>query len=71
MFDWIKKLYGEGKIRVECVLSGGRKCTVKMPYVGDIDTMDEIEVIQTAKDYVKVEHGLIVVSAKIVGIVEY
>jgi len=71
MFDWFEKLFGEGKIRVECVLSDGRKCTVKMPYIGDINTMDKEEVLNIAENWVKNEHGFIVVSAKIVGIVEY
>ena len=43
MWNFIKSLFGEGKIRFEAHLSGGDKIVGKASYVGSLATFDEEE----------------------------
>lgn len=63
----IKRLFGEGKIRVEGETEDGRTFVTKIPYVGDPSTMTPREIIQHVKNEIRVEHGLRVKSARIVA----
>jgi len=67
MFNWIKSLFGKGKIRVTLVTSDGMTGSAVVPYVGDIDTLDMVEFKDYVKREVLVEHGKIVTSMKIIG----
>lgn len=39
MFDWIRKLFGEGYITFSMVLEDGRTAPGRVPYIGDINTL--------------------------------
>jgi len=67
MFDWIKKLYGEGKIRANVVLSDGTTAVVKVPYIGDLSTLDAAEFEQDIIQKIWVEHGRHATSVTITG----
>jgi hypothetical protein len=41
--DWLKRWFGEGKIRIEMVTVDGRKAVGTVPYIGDISTLDPAE----------------------------
>lgn len=67
IFDSIKKCFGEGKIRLEGTLEGGRKFTVKQSYIGAINTLNPSELKDEMKRRIFVEWGYIVRDIKIVG----
>jgi len=67
MFDSIKRWFGEGKIRTEVTMDDGSTGTVKVPYIGDISTLDVLELKTTIKRRLLVEHGKKVVDVKIIG----
>jgi len=58
MFDWIKKLFGEGKVRVEFTLTDGRTGVAKAKYIGDPSTFD----VEEFKARIYVEYGASVKS---------
>ncbi len=66
MFDAIKRLFGEGKIRFEADYEGGT-VTIKVPYIGDINTLDEAEMIGLIKRRIFVEHGVHVFNVRMTG----
>lgn len=67
MFTWLKRLFGEGKIRVNFVLENGKHGVAKVPYIGDIDGLD----LRTLKNHVKkqvlVETGFNVTDLTVIG----
>lgn len=67
IIDSIKRCFGEGKIRFEGILEDGTKFTAKMDYIGDINTLNEKEVIEDLKRKAFVEYGWRIKEAKIVG----
>jgi len=67
MFDFIKRLYGEGKIRARIVCDDGSTGTATVPYIGDIDTLDENEMSETIRSQVFVNYGKRVTTVKIIG----
>lgn len=56
MFDWLKRCYGEGKIRLRAETDSG-VYTVKVPYIGDIQTLDAEELVAMVKNRIFVETG--------------
>lgn len=64
---WFKKLFGSGKIRVECKTTAGESFVVKIPYEGDYDTLGESELFQQVKNQVFVDTGKVLIDMKIVG----
>ena len=64
MFDFIKKMFGEGKVRAEFILADGRQGIVKVPYIGQYN---EAELITGVKDKMFVEYGVRCTSLKVVG----
>jgi hypothetical protein len=68
MFDFIKKMFGEGKIRADVVFEDGSIGTVKVPYIGDIGTLSYCEFETDMKRKIYVEHGRKVRSVTIVGV---
>jgi hypothetical protein len=68
MIDWIKSLFGKGKIRVEFKGLDRNGKTVsgdgKMPYIGRFTEEDAIADIKRKILY---EHGVIVTDIKIVA----
>ena len=67
MFDWLKRCCGEGKIRVEITMDDGSTGIAKVPYIGDITTMDTEEVKTLVTNIAFVEYGKIVTNVKILG----
>ncbi len=67
MFEFIRKMFGEGKIRTEVVCDDGTKGVVKVSYTGDLSTLDVLEFTKHVKNVCLVEHGRRVVSVKITG----
>jgi hypothetical protein len=67
MFDWLKRCFGEGKIRVEGTLTDGTGFTAKISYIGDIDTVDKSELLDHVRRSVLVEHGERVATCRVVG----
>lgn len=64
MFDWIKRLYGEGVVHFTFETVDGRTGTGKIPYIGEYD---EAELIATVKRTMRVEHNVIVSALTIVA----
>ncbi len=67
MFDFIRKLFGEGTIRFEMVTRDGRKGVGKVPYMGNISTIDSEEFEMEMIDKCYVKYGERVVGVKITG----
>lgn len=67
MFDAIRKLFGEGKIRVEAETLTGGKVTIKVPYTGDISTLVDAEFKEEIRRRVYVEHGERIHNIRITG----
>jgi hypothetical protein len=67
MFDAIKRLFGEGKIRAEAETIDGRKVTLKVPYIGDINTLDVEEFKVEVRRMCFVEHGEHIQNIRITG----
>jgi len=67
MFDSIRRLFGEGTVRVEGLVPGQGKFVAKIPYTGDVNTLDENELFDIVKRKVLVEYGVRVVDLKIIG----
>lgn len=72
MFDWLKRQFGEGKIRVEGKLIDGSGFIAKVPYIGDLSTLDKNELFETLRRTMLVEHGerVDMTSLKIIGYTE-
>jgi len=64
-FDGFKRLFGEGKFRIEGETTDDRKFTGKMPYIGSPDS--ELEMIQMMANNMWVDEGLKVKWMKIIG----
>ena len=67
IFDSIKRLFGEGVIRIEGTLTDGTSFVAKQPYIGDRSEMTDKEIILDVANRIYVESGRIVLNAKIVG----
>ena len=67
MFDFIKKLFGEGKIRVEITFDDGAYASAKVPYIGDINTLDVAELKNHVKRLCLVEYGRRATNVNIIG----
>jgi len=67
MFDAIKRMFGEGKIRAEITFDDGSFTAVKVPYIGDIDTLDASEFRETIRRQMLVDYGKIVTGVNIIG----
>ncbi len=67
MFDSIKRLFGEGKIRAEVTFNDGSFTAVKVPYMGDIDTLDAAEFRENIRRQMLVDYGMRVASVNIIG----
>jgi hypothetical protein len=70
MFDWLTRMFGEGKIRVEGTLTDGTTFAAKCPYIGDINTLDERELFAKLRADMLVNHGKRVASCRVVGFTE-
>jgi hypothetical protein len=67
MFDFIKRMFGEGKIRAEIICADGTEGIVKMDYIGDLSTLDLDEFAAKVKQQVFVKYGRQVVKVNILG----
>lgn len=67
MFDFIRRMFGEGKIRAEITCDDGSTGTVKVPYIGDIDTLDTSEFREEVRRQVLVNYGKRVTTVNIIG----
>lgn len=47
--------------------SDGTTGTVKVPYIGDITTLDEFDLKEKIRDQLRVEFGKVVTSVNIIG----
>ena len=68
MFDWLKRLHGEGAVRAEFMCSDGTTGTAKQSYIGEYV---ESEIIQHIKDKILIDHDKIITSIKIVAHTEF
>jgi len=67
MFDWIRKQFGEGKIRFEMITVDGRKGAGTVTYTGDISTLNSTEFKQDMIRQAWVNNGERVKEVKILG----
>lgn len=67
MFDFIKRMFGEGKIRARIACSDGSTGTATVPYIGDINTLDKEELSETIRRQVFVDYGKRVTTVTILG----
>lgn len=67
MFDWLKRCFGEGNIRVEGTLTDGTVWRAKCPYIGDINTLDEAELFDKLRRDILVNHGKRVKTCQVIG----
>ena len=65
--DWLKRLFGEGKIRVEMITADGRKGVGVIPYTGDISELDATEFKRDVIEQIWVSKGERVKEVTIVG----
>ena len=66
MFDWIKRLFGEGYIYATFECTDGSKGRSRVPYIGDINTLDRNEIIQNIKREVFFKSGKTVKTVTII-----
>ncbi len=64
MFDWFRKLFGEGYIFSDIVCADGVTGRVKTPFIGDPATFELDSYIQEVKDDVYFKSGKTVVEVK-------
>jgi hypothetical protein len=64
MFDWLKKLHGEGVARYSFILADGRQGNAKLPYIGK---WDSAEAEQGVRDSLLVQFGSRVVDIEFVA----
>lgn len=55
------------KVMVMKSWSDGTTGTVKVPYIGDITTLDEFDLKEKIRDQLRVEFGKVVTSVNIIG----
>jgi hypothetical protein len=67
MFDFIKRMFGEGRIRFELTDENGKEWIGKAPYIGDINTMVESELKEEIARQWYVEHGTRIRDFKVLG----
>lgn len=67
MFDAIKRMFGEGKILAEITFDDGLFTAVKVPYIGDIDTLDTTEFRENIRRQMLVDYGKRVTGVNIIG----
>jgi len=66
MFDYLKKCFGEGVVRMEGKTEDGKKFEVKAPFAGDIASEEEL--INEMVNDMLVEKGIRVKRIRIMGI---
>lgn len=66
LFDGIKRLFGEGKIRISIKLEDGREGIVKVRYIGALSTIDDTD-MDDIKNRIYVETGSRVIDLEILG----
>ena len=68
MFDFIKRLFGEGTVKIQFAAVDRQnkvvKGTAKLPYIGEYD---EDDVLRHIKNTLWVDHDLKVTGAEVVG----
>lgn len=64
MFDWIKRLFGEGVVRFRFEAVDGRVGTGKISYIGEYD---ESELRKNIKSKMLVDHNVQVVIIDIIA----
>lgn len=69
MFDWVKKLFGEGHIYADIVCEDGSTGRTKAPYIGDPATFDHGEYIRSLKEEIWFKFGKKVVEVNNLRIV--
>ena len=63
MFDWLKRLYGEGTVKVGFTTLSGIKGTAKMSYIGEYD---ELEIRQQVTEQIESKYNCVVATTKII-----
>jgi len=67
MFDSIRRWFGEGKIRAEVTFDDLSFTAIKVPYIGDINTLDVSEFREEIRRQMLVNYGKRVTSVNIIG----
>lgn len=58
MFDWLRSLFGEGKIRCLFQTEDGQTGHAKVPYTGSLDTITELELLEQVCAILRTEQGI-------------
>lgn len=66
MFDWIRRLFGEGKIRVKFTDESGKEFVGRVPYIGDISTLDQHELRTEVSNQWVAKTGCRIIDFKII-----
>ncbi len=69
MFDWLRKLFGEGKIRFELETLDGRTILGKMGFIGSPESERELAVEIANNAFI--ENGIHAIRVKILGIIGF
>lgn len=67
MFDFIRGMFGKGKIRAEVAFDDGSFTAIKVPYIGDIDELDATEFRDEVRRHMLVNYGKRVTDVTIIG----
>lgn len=59
MFDYIRQLFGKGKLRFEGETTNGRSYAIKLKYTGDIRTLDLDDCRRKVRQALAVEQGVV------------
>jgi len=49
MIDWVKSLFGEGKLVYDVVLADGGKARLKIHYVGSLDSLTQNDHLESMR----------------------
>jgi hypothetical protein len=70
MFNFIRRLFGEGKVRIEFTYLHGNRFkqgSLTVPYVG---VWDEDDCLSHVRDQLIVEHGIVPIKMTVIGRIE-
>ena len=70
MFDFIRKLFGKGKLRFEGTTTDGQSYAIKIKYTGDIRTLDMEECRRKVRQALAIEKGVIMDTCVYKGYME-
>lgn len=68
MFNWLRKLFGDGKVRIELITVDGKQGQATAPFVGDVGKTPEKELLADIVNQIFVDKGWKIAKIRILGL---